>query len=176
MENAADALKMAAAVLIFVAALASAFSFVSQAKSTADVVLYSTDKTNFYENIRTIDYPNGGRLVGIETVISTIYRSTKETFCVTIKDSAGNILTSTQNFSDGTNKYIFDLAEDNMTYTKIKERIDSFLKKYANTSTIFIETFSEVNYSGKYKEADDGSKVTITPGGTKIYVTYTIKE
>lgn len=49
MENAADALKMAAAVLIFILAVASAFSVFGQAKKTADAIVDMRDSQKYLE-------------------------------------------------------------------------------------------------------------------------------
>lgn len=49
MENAADALKMAFGVLVFIVALTVLFFQLSQIKQTADTVLLYSDKTNYYE-------------------------------------------------------------------------------------------------------------------------------
>lgn len=49
MENAADALKMAFAIFVFIMALSMVFSLISTIKETADEVLFITDKTNFYD-------------------------------------------------------------------------------------------------------------------------------
>ena len=49
MENATDALKMAFAVFVFIIALSIVFSLISQAKETADTVLFYSDKTNYYD-------------------------------------------------------------------------------------------------------------------------------
>lgn len=49
MENAADALKMAFAVFVFIIALSIVFSLIGNVKETADTVLYYADKTNYYE-------------------------------------------------------------------------------------------------------------------------------
>lgn len=49
MENASDALKMACAIFIFVIALSIVFSLISKIKTTADTILYYSDKTNYYE-------------------------------------------------------------------------------------------------------------------------------
>ena len=49
MENAADALKMAAAVIIFMIAIASSFSLFGQAKQTADSIIGMRDKQKYLE-------------------------------------------------------------------------------------------------------------------------------
>lgn len=48
MENATDALKMSFAVFVFIIALSIVFSLISQAKETADAVLFYSDKTSKY--------------------------------------------------------------------------------------------------------------------------------
>ena len=74
MQDAVDALKIAFAVLIFIIALTIAFSSISQAKQASDSILYTIDKTNFYEqlNASSLEDTNGGRKVKIDTIISNI--------------------------------------------------------------------------------------------------------
>lgn len=48
MENAADALKMAFAIFVFIVALSIVFSLIGKVKETADAVLANSDKTNYY--------------------------------------------------------------------------------------------------------------------------------
>ena len=50
MENAADALKMAGAVLLFVLALSIIIPFFSQARETADMILDIRDRETVYIN------------------------------------------------------------------------------------------------------------------------------
>ena len=49
MENAADALKMAFAIFVFIVALSIVFSLIGKVKETADAVLANSDKTNYYQ-------------------------------------------------------------------------------------------------------------------------------
>ena len=49
MENAADALKLAAAILIFILAIASSFSLFGKAKETADFIITMRDKQAYLE-------------------------------------------------------------------------------------------------------------------------------
>lgn len=72
MENISDAVKMAGAALIFVLLLTVTLNLYRQARETSDIILYETDRTNYYQKIRPTQ--NGvTRVVGIETVIPTIY-------------------------------------------------------------------------------------------------------
>lgn len=80
MENAADALKMAAAVLIFVIALSTAIYGFTRARQAASAVISKSDSTRYYDqdNIDILD----SRIVGIETVIPTLYSYFKEGYTV----------------------------------------------------------------------------------------------
>ena len=87
MENAVDALKIAFGVLVFVIALTVAFALLSQAKATSDIMLFASDKTNYYTYS---DEPNQqGRIVGADVVISSLYRYYKESVVVRIVDKNG---------------------------------------------------------------------------------------
>lgn len=90
MEDAVQALKMAFAVFVFVFALSVAFYVLSQARSTAEVVFYAADKTNYYDNVQSDSHIT--RIVGLETVIPTLYRYYRENFAVQIMDKDGKIL------------------------------------------------------------------------------------
>lgn len=89
MENASDAIIMAGAVLIFVIALTVTMNVFSQARSTVDTVVYASDRTNYYEYLD--DYGNiKNRIVGLETVIPTLYKYYKENYTVVFLDGNGN--------------------------------------------------------------------------------------
>lgn len=78
MENAADALKMAAEVLLFILALGITISSFSQARETSEILLRYTDRdyvTQYVEDLETTE-----RVVGIETIIPAIYRAYKENY------------------------------------------------------------------------------------------------
>lgn len=123
MENAVDALKIAFAVMVFTMALTLAISTFSQARETSEAVLYMNDKTNYYEyegieseeskevnGIAYTEYTASGsgitytdkRIVGIETIIPTLYRYYKENYTVIfeLEDTANPIY-----FLDTTDKW-----------------------------------------------------------------------
>ena len=88
MENAADALKMAAAMLAFLLALGVSISSFSKARLTADTLLKYADRetvTLFAE-----DTNNKTRLVGKETVVPAIYRAYKENYRIQFYESDGS--------------------------------------------------------------------------------------
>ncbi len=100
MENAAQAIRMAAAVLVFILALTVFFTTFTSAKNSSDAVLKMQDKQAYLESSDVENYLyksksgmesdtanytyEGNRIVGIDSVISTIYRYDKEKIGVTI--------------------------------------------------------------------------------------------
>ena len=98
MENAVEGLKLAFAVLLLTMALSLTIAFFSKARTTAEMVLRSSDKTVYYD-YESYDIPQdttGNRIVGYETIIPTLYKYDKERYKVTFKtgtydSSTGNV-------------------------------------------------------------------------------------
>lgn len=106
MENAVDALKIGFAVLVFTMALSLAMYMFTNAIGTADIVLHSSDLLAYMEYIE----PTSGtenRVVGLETIIPTLYKYYKEDYTIIFRDTSGNFLTlyetqtNVNNWSDG---------------------------------------------------------------------------
>ena len=99
MENAVDALKMASAVIVFVLALTIGIAVFTQARTASDVILQEgQDSTEYYDYIHagvyddeTGEWISTGetRIVGIETVIPTLYRYYKENYTVVFLEADG---------------------------------------------------------------------------------------
>ena len=174
MENSIQALLMAFAVLLFVIALTVTFSTLAQAKQTADVVLYYSDRENFQDlvKVNASDYQDGGRTVGLDTVISTIARCGKEKFSVKVLDKNGNLLKDSKG-----NEFIFEY--DVMKTPEIKERINQFIKyineqsNYQSKPLEFRETYVEATTSGQVFSGEDGTALEQNTG-KKLYITYKI--
>lgn len=163
MENATDALKIAFAIFVFVLAITVTFGVISQAKSTADTVLYYSDDTNFYEHLSSKD---SNRIVSVSEVISTLYRYYKESLCVTI--DLGNENTRT-----------FDLNNSSATTASIEKDIAKYVESNLldlGDDAKFTEEFVEIPISGIYDEGEDGSEIILSSGGNKVYVTYTLQQ
>jgi len=174
MENASDALKMAFAVLVFIFALSLAFSTITKAKDTADIVLFANDETNYQDELSDEDKENlseEGRFVNINTVISTLYRCKNETMVVKVVDSSGNPLKfNLYGTNDG--EAVFDSVEDQ---GELSVKIRGFVNKYITDGGDYLEQFVEAKYSGKEITAEDGSSIIVTKGGSKMYITYTLQ-
>jgi len=98
MDDAVQALTMAFAVIVFVFALSISMMLIGQARETAEILVEYSDLTAFYDNIQ-LDSDSGTtgttettRIVGLDTVIPTLYRYYKENFCVKIYDEDNNLL------------------------------------------------------------------------------------
>lgn len=89
MENAADALKMAFAVMVFVMALSISIFMFTKARETSEMVLHSSDITEYME-YEEVNANNKTRLVGLETIVPTLYKYYKENYTVIFLDSNGN--------------------------------------------------------------------------------------
>lgn len=78
MENAIDALKMAAAVLVFVLALSLSIGAFSEARITSQTILDYNDREYDYTYVEE----NGStqRIVGLETIVPSIYKAYKENY------------------------------------------------------------------------------------------------
>lgn len=158
MENGVDALLIAFAILIFIIALAVSLNTLAQAKSTADIVLFYSDRENFQTPLKADpeNASDGGRVVGEDTVIATIARCAKEKFSVKIIDG-----TKTDDI------YIFEY--DVQTAEQIKSEIERFIKNHTGTS--YRETYVEITISGTTYSGEDGTQLE-QDVGKKIYITY----
>ena len=90
MENASEALIMAFGVLVFVLALTVAINSFSEAKSASDMVLYTADETSYFEYQGATGKASQNRIVGLETIIPTLYKYYKENYTVLFRDGSYN--------------------------------------------------------------------------------------
>lgn len=93
MENAAEALIMGFAVLIFVIALTVGITVFGQAKSVSDIVLYAQDETNYYDYQGAVGKASQNRIVGLETIVPTLYKYYKENYTIMFRKGDYNLET-----------------------------------------------------------------------------------
>lgn len=91
MENATDALKMAAAVLIFVLALSISINAFSEVRQVSDIILQYNDREyeridKKYHYLYFVEEDKTERLVGIESIIPSIYKAYKENYKIVFTD------------------------------------------------------------------------------------------
>ena len=103
MENAAEALKMAGAVLIFVLAISIIILSFGQVRQTVDIILDYRDRETSYINGKNYYETNKlERQVGLETIIPSITRAYIENYKIVFENLNEPIYTIT--LSDGTTK------------------------------------------------------------------------
>ena len=124
MENAADALKMAAAVLIFVVALSISITAFGEARATATTILEYRDREYDYTYIDGSESTQ--RTVGLETIVPTIYRSYKENYKIVFDSNliGGEGVYKKKNAETGDNDpcYYIDLEKETLGNDSQKER------------------------------------------------------
>lgn len=108
MDNATDALFIAFAVFIFVIALTISITMFSQANQVSQAVLTTSDITNFY------NYEFGGenqqsRIVGLETIIPTLYKYYKENYTILFLNKDGTPLSL---YDSQTNRELWGSGSD----------------------------------------------------------------
>ncbi|MBR1539612.1 MAG: hypothetical protein IJ629_00225 [Clostridia bacterium] len=97
MENLTHAIYMAFAMLAFVIAFSTSLYLVNKLNTTAKTLVYSIDGS-YYDSlslnqmIEDNEDRNRSRIVGIDTIIPTLYRYYKESFAVKILDENGDLL------------------------------------------------------------------------------------
>lgn len=114
MENAVDALKIGFAVLVFTMALSLTIYMFSEARETADAVLHSSDITE-YMQYEEVAQGSEDRVVGLETIIPTLYKYYKENYTVIFRDSSGRFLTL---YETRTNTELWSVGYANKYYRR----------------------------------------------------------
>ena len=92
MENVTRALIMAFSMLIFAVSFAFSMYLVNGLTTTANTLLGSVSTTNYYDNIKVDGTQTTKRDVGIETIIPTLYRYSKESYSVKIVENNGSLI------------------------------------------------------------------------------------
>ena len=175
MENATDALIMAGSVLLLVIALTVAISSLTNLRmqtqdilSERDQLMVTSDEAGYINYLRN----NGEdkRTVGIETIITSIRRMTKEDYTIYIKANKSLNLDAKYNdikvnndgkfirlsLSGTDNKYVKDSELTNSIYENLKnKRFKEYIGIYqnktsegvsnANKNTYKIITYEETN-------------------------------
>lgn len=122
MENAVEALKMGFAVLVLVAALSLAIFSFTKVRETTDAITSGEDIKEYYQQLAldetgvSSNNALSSRIVGVETIIPTLYRYYKENYTILFyvgekynKDTGkfeGNITPMTIYYSEASDEYL----------------------------------------------------------------------
>ena len=164
MENASEALMMAFGVLIFVLALTVAMNSFNQVKSTSDVVLYRDDETNYYDYQGATGAASQNRIVGLETIIPTLYKYYKENYTVVFRE--GNYDEATGKFSNLQPLYVYTTKSS----YKTKNGRSYLWGKEDGTQSTYDTLLIE-----KYKPYFTNFETNYTKGNQKIF-TFDLEE
>lgn len=165
MENATDALKMAAAVLIFVLALSISINAFGEARRASQVILDYRDREYDYTYITS---GTTQRQVGLETIIPSIYKAYKENYKIifdmqNINDKNGLYSKKNENGNYDEINYI-DLEKEVLGSDKQKEEfIKAIIYGKKNISAEYKKEFSDLGINLKDEGIYDrikGKKVT----------------
>ena len=168
MENAVQALKIGAAILVFSIAVATVFLMFAQAKQVSDTVFKAVDNDKYVDYIEG-DSNTTKRIVGIDTVIPTLYEYYKELYSVTILSSSGSEIAN------------FDIANETLDRVTMMARLDTFVNEKLLGTELknkkFEESFYEYTYKGNiYTDPDTGETIQDINTKTKIDITYKVLE
>lgn len=110
MENAADALKMAGAVLIFVLAISIIIFYFGEVRQVSDTILSYKDRETVYID-GDLYYKTSGteRTVSLETIIPSIFRVYLENYKIVFEGLKEPIYTIKDNNGNNIEKYCLDL-------------------------------------------------------------------
>lgn len=178
MENSAEALKMAFAVLLFVIALTLTITIFAKARNTADIVLSSADVTQYYayEEYEKNGNASENRIVSMETIIPTLYKYNKENYRVVFKKGGNlnSILANITNLDSFTNLNIYVTNEvGNNKYKNFVDLSDeiSRAEPWTINSDEIKKHLDAILQSEKYTPVSGGADLDYSSYGLRSYLT-----
>lgn len=162
MENATEALKMAFGIMMFVLALSLAISSFSSATHGVDSIVTLRDRETQYTYVTPAS--NSNRIVGVETVVPTLYKAYKENFRVQFLDRNGTtplaLYYQTDSFGNRiqgnpTINYIDLENEIIATPSEAIEHLNILLNKQPAITNKYYKQFMADKTQGLYKYLQD---------------------
>lgn len=173
MENAVEALKIAFGVMMFVLALTLSVSSFSKANSAVTAITRMNDRETEYTYVQESE--ERFRIVGVESIVPTIYRAYYEKIIIKFFDVDGDPLTLYYNINrhDGTTTSINYLDANNYD----KSFLDKLLEPGTSEDEDYEFEFNDGLYNfltqnkfkeelGEYNDVDNQRKTRV--------ITYTI--
>lgn len=151
MENAADALKMAAWVLIFVVALSIIINAFGMARQTTDILISYNDNEYYTDYV---EQGNTERKVGYETIIPAIYRTYKENYKIIFLNNDGTPMYFYENKNTKEQINYIDLEKQNVGNDTAKEEFIKYIVtgKEINNSQYKFENSYDIKNNGLYNQ------------------------
>lgn len=187
MENVQDALIMAFSVLIFVLALGISMVNFTSARVTSQYIVSMADREYWYTEDDYVTSKNGSlsRIVGIETVIPSMYRAYKENYKILFYQNDGTTPYVLYQKTVGAFTYnvnYIDLEEE--VYANQKEAVDhlDLLLQGDATTTSLYNRLKNLKFEEKlgeyYQEDENGIVDNSVPESNKTkkrVITYIIQ-
>ena len=134
MENAADALKIAGAVIIFVLALSIIILAFTEVRETSDIILdYRDRETAYIDGNYYYNSDKKERVVSLETVIPSIFRAYLENYKIVFVGLEQPIYSLKQNIGEPIKKFSLDL-ENNKNPYKLGDTLYDDYQNFQNVS------------------------------------------
>ena len=151
MENAADALKMAAWVLIFVVALSIIINAFGMARQTTDILISYNDNEYYTDYV---EQGNTERKVGYETIIPAIYRAYKENYKIIFLNNDGTPMYFYENKNTKEQINYIDLEKQNVGNDTAKEEFIKYIVtgNEINNSQYKFENSYDIKNNGLYNQ------------------------
>lgn len=151
MENAADALKMATWVLIFVVALSIIINAFGMARQTTDILISYNDNEYYTDYV---EQGNTERKVGYETIIPAIYRAYKENYKIIFLNNDGTPMYFYENKNTKEQINYIDLEKQNVGNDTAKEEFIKYIVtgKEINNSQYKFENSYDIKNNGLYNQ------------------------
>ncbi|MCI8655124.1 MAG: hypothetical protein HFJ48_04550 [Clostridia bacterium] len=189
MENTAEALKIAFGVLIFVLALSISISGFTQARMAVSSIVanaeegetFVKDANGKYLNYVDLDIESGGtRTVGVDTVVSTMYRAYKENFKIYFYGIDSTAKCGLQYDVDtNTNEkiYYIDLARQTIAPGKEEEYLNEILSANSNQFYKYLAGKKFTEKLGEYyqNDEDEASEISDVNKTKKRIIIYRVQ-
>lgn len=176
MENAAEALKMAGFMLIFIFGLSVTMAMLSRATSAADSIIQNEDRQASYQYIE-VENPQLGlsRTVTLADIIPTLYRYRAEEYIVYFYDASESPLGL---YTDQNGNLVNYLDLDKDVYgdwqslkAHVDEIVSDLIDNYSNTN--FIERLGIVEDTSVDPSGSGDTDIDINKNYKRI-ITYTV--
>ena len=161
MENAAEALEMAAAFLMFIIALTISINTFGELRVTSRTLVENLDRE--YEYSYVLENNGTQRIVGAETIIPTIYKAYKENYKILFVDFP--LYTKVQNTNTGATEridiYSIDLEKETVGDNGERPFLEALLFGTFNDNIISEAQFKRANIvfdKGKLYDKIKGQK------------------
>lgn len=173
MENAVEALKIAFAVMMFVAALSLSISCFSQANAAVTSIISLNDRETEYTYVEPSS--TNTRTVGVETIVPTMYKAYQENFQIYFyqnkeKTQPFVIYTKTDNVGNSIDVNYIDGSEVFGNAQEAVNHLDNILNNGLYESLSGKKFIEEL---GEYYQNDSENTPEVNKTKTRV-ITYTL--